>query len=164
MSELTVQSASPGPDPYDATAHPEFPHQDLNEVRPTASNLRRGRGWMLFVVVIGGIVALIAWDRMSKTKPAVAQQPVNAYGVGTIPLKDPTPQETAAEIKKVEEPKPGTKAKAPVRRKKVLGMSSSFADPSHKRSEQEVTSWNSTDTRKSAKQVIANQRKSVLAD
>src|SRR3954462_10483416 len=89
-------------DPY-AVQGPAFPTQDLFEVRPTGSTIRRGRGWIAVAVVVLAIVGIIAMDWVSKSKPVKASQPVTAYGLGNIPLKEATPQQQAVAVKKEEQ-------------------------------------------------------------
>jgi len=153
-------------DPY-ADTTPKFPIQDLYEVRPSGSAFKRGKGWMLVVGVVLVMGGIIAWDKWSKAKPAEAATPaVHAYGVGNIPLKDAMPtqaaeQPAAQEQAKTEEKKQERKkvaAKPLPRRKSVLGMASAFEDPSHKRAQREVSSWNPT----GRNETVATRRESAL--
>jgi hypothetical protein len=153
-------------DPY-AVQGPAFPTQDLFEVRPTGSTIRRGRGWIFVGVVVAAIVGIIAMDWVSKSKPVKASQPVTAYGLGTIPLKDAKPEERAAEIKKEERKEEEKKApqkvvKAAPRRHSALGGSDQFENPSQRYAEREVTSWNPESGSRKSKESIANHRKSAL--
>jgi|SRR4051812_18579881 hypothetical protein len=129
-------------DPY-TTQAPIFPTQDLFEVRPTGSTIRRGRGWIVVAVVLAAIVGIIAVDWASKSKPVKASPPVTAYGLGNIPLKDAKPEKRAAEVKKEEEKKsPRKGVKAAPRRHSALGGADQFENPSQRYAEREVTSWN----------------------
>ena len=148
------------PDPYALTHQPQFPAEDLNEVRPTGSTIRRGRGWIFVGVVVLAIGGIIASDWMSKSRPARATGTVTAYGVGAIPLKDATPEEKA-EAAKAEEKKAKPKKAEPTKRETALGRSDTFENPVQKYAEREVSSWNPSASKKDADS-FANRRKSAL--
>jgi hypothetical protein len=163
---LTEQTTHP--DPYATTpgASPgAFPTQDLYEVRPKGGTLRRGRGWLLVAGVVLAIVGIIASDKWSKSKTAVASQPVTAYGVGNIPLKDMEIKETPVDATKPEEKKVAVAKPPPApppRKGGVLGRSDAFENPSQKYAEREVASWNASPGRVKGNESIANPRRTVL--
>lgn len=152
-------------DPYAYDPDAAFPANELNEVRPTGSTLRRGRGWALVVLVAVAFFGIIAWDKMSKSKPAAANGTVTAYGVGTIPLKAPTPEEVAAETKKTDEQEKikKSKPKPPPKRESALASTDAFENPSQKYAEREVASWN-PEKKTKRNDAFANRRKTALGN
>lgn len=152
------------PDPYALTHQPQFPSEDLNEVRPSGRTIRRGKGWLFFGILVLAIGGIIASDKLSKSAPATAQGAVTAYGVGNIPLKDATPEEKAAVAEAEKKDKPKTAPKPPPpKRETALGRSDAFENPSQKYAEREVSSWNPSASKKDADS-FANRRKSALGN
>ena len=155
------------PDPYALTHQPQFPAEDLNEVRPSGATIRRGRGWFFAAAFGLAILGIIVFDRWSKSTPVLAQGTVTTNGVGNIPLKDRPPEEqAAAETAKQQEAakaKPKGTPAAPKRRASALGRSDAFENPSQKYAEREVASWNAQ-PKQNGQDSIANRRKSALGN
>ena len=161
MTGQQLEHVPAQPDPY---AQPEFPHQDLNEVRPSGRTIRRGRAWMFAVGIVLAMVGIIAFDKLSKSSSARATATVNAYGVGEVPIPDVKDEKPAAEQKKEDVKKAG-KPTPPPRRKTVLGRSDgdAFDDPVAKRAAREVASWN-PEPKAKKDDSFANRRKSALGN
>lgn len=147
------------PDPY---AHPTFPTQDLNEVRPTGNTIRRGRAWVFAGLIVAAMGGIIAFDKLSKSSTAKATGTVTAYGVGNVPEPDVKAEAAAVQADKAEETKP-RKPPPPPKRKSVLGRSDAFDNPVEKRAAREVASWN-PETKAKKDDSFANRRKSALGN
>lgn len=147
------------PDPY---AHPTFPTQDLNEVRPTGNTIRRGRAWIFGAAIFVAMGGIIAFDKLSKSSTARATSAVTSYGVGNVPEPEVKAEAAVAEEKKEEQKKTG-KPNPPPRRKSALGRSDAFDDPVAKRAAREVASWN-PETKAKKDESFANRRKSALGN
>ncbi len=149
-------------DPY---AQPEFPTQDLNEVRPSGRTIRRGRAWMFAGVLLAAMVGIVAFDKLSKSSTARATGTVTAYGVGNVPEPDVKADVVTEEQKKADEKKEQKRGKPPPppKRNSVLGRADAFEDPVAKRSAREVASWN-PEPKAKKDDSFANRRKSALGN
>ena len=147
------------PDPY---AQPEFPTQDLNEVRPNGRTIRRGRAWIFAVAIVVAMGGIIAFDKLSKSSSARATATVNAYGVGEVPEPDVKVEAATVEEKKEEKAKT-RKPSPPPRRQSALGRADAFDDPVAKRAAREVASWN-PEQKVKKDDSFANRRKSALGN